>query len=156
MSGENYKYFYAGLIHDIGHLNVTNCVLDSPDRLDSADYEYAKNHILFGQELAKQSGINDEVYSRAIADHHESFDGTGYPNGKGQNAISNEGKIIQLADIIEANMGIPEYTKRTYVKDDQDFQKFLNYFTYEFGTKIDPDLKPMLKSFSDWYFKNFA
>ncbi|GLR13146.1 hypothetical protein GCM10007907_19360 [Chitinimonas prasina] len=57
----------------------------------------------------KSMGVNDPIWLRAVLEHHEHFDGTGYPNGTAGHELSPEGQILRLADIYCARITFREY-----------------------------------------------
>lgn len=78
----------AGLVHDIGKAAIPNTLLDTARPLTDQEFALMKNHVLAGYEaLSKADDIGDEV-RRAVLEHHERYDGTGYPFGRKGNEIS--------------------------------------------------------------------
>jgi putative nucleotidyltransferase with HDIG domain len=89
---------WSALLHDIGKLAVHPHILNKPDKLDDEEWEIIKNHPLEGAKLtAPLAGWLGE-WANTIAEHHEKFDGTGYPHGLKGNEISLGGRIVAVAD----------------------------------------------------------
>lgn len=87
----------AGLLHDIGKVELPKELLNKPDRLTPQEFELVKQHAIIGARIAKAlpsaSGAAD-----AIEHHHERWDGKGYPHGKRGIEIPIEGRIITVAE----------------------------------------------------------
>ncbi len=99
---EIFKIGLAGLLHDLGKALVPPLILNAPRKLNSEEFAIIQKHPIFGyDELIKVNNIATEVLS-AAAEHHEKFDGTGYPRGLIGDQISQAGRIIGVADVYDA------------------------------------------------------
>ncbi len=91
----------AGLIHDIGKINVPVDILNKPGKLNRIEYHFVREHVRTGYEILK--GID---FPWPVADivwqHHERMDGSGYPRGLRGDDILTEARIIAVADVVEA------------------------------------------------------
>ncbi|MDP9362714.1 MAG: HD domain-containing protein [Chloroflexota bacterium] len=91
----------AGQLHDIGKIAVPDTVLRKPAPLTSEEDALVRQHVAFGERMLR--GIPHEASVRsAIAHHHEWWDGSGYPRGKGGRAIPLAGRVLALADSFSA------------------------------------------------------
>ena len=86
----------AALIHDVGKISVPDYVLCKPAALTPAEYEMIKPHAALGAQMANDC-VSDEQ-SLWIAQHHERFDGAGYPNGLADAQITEGAALLALAD----------------------------------------------------------
>lgn len=91
----------AGLLHDIGELNVPSEILNKPSNLSQNEYTIVKEHPLFGKQIIQDIPFEHPIHN-IIAQHHERLDGSGYPNGLKGNKILIEARILAVADVIEA------------------------------------------------------
>jgi len=91
----------AGWLHDIGKIAIPNEILRKPAQLNDEEYQSIKRHVDYGLSLLRSFDINGDVI-HAIAEHHERYDGTGYPRGKSKEEISVEGRILAIADAYSA------------------------------------------------------
>jgi len=91
----------AGLLHDIGKIVLPKEVLSKTSKLSDEEYSLVKQHTLKGYDLVKYKDM-DERIKLAILQHHERIDGSGYPSGLSNNAISSFAKIIAIADVYDA------------------------------------------------------
>lgn len=91
----------AGLCHDIGKSVIPNDILNKPGKLTDEEFETMKKHPLIGYELLKTQNIDQRIKNAALQ-HHEKFDGSGYPFGLKGEDIDDIAAIITIADIYDA------------------------------------------------------
>ncbi|MBT8588548.1 HD domain-containing protein [Polynucleobacter paneuropaeus] len=93
--------YMAAMVHDIGKMSVPSEILTKPSRLTSIEMQLVQGHVDSGYQILK-----DIPFPWPIADmvrqHHERLDGSGYPQGLKGDQISPEGRILAVADTIEA------------------------------------------------------
>ena len=70
---------WSALLHDVGKLTVHPHVLNKAEKLDEAEWAQLKNHPLEGARLTRHLAGWLGEWANTIAEHHEKFDGTGYP-----------------------------------------------------------------------------
>jgi HD-GYP domain-containing protein (c-di-GMP phosphodiesterase class II) len=92
----------ASMLHDIGKVFVPKDILNKPGKLANEEFETIKSHSLKGYEYLKKMHNIPIPSCTAILQHHERFDGQGYPMGTTGNKISLFGKIIAIADVYDA------------------------------------------------------
>ncbi|TET77171.1 MAG: HD domain-containing protein [Candidatus Cloacimonadota bacterium] len=91
----------AGLLHDIGKINIPSEILSKPGRLTEIEFSLIKNHPQVSYDILK--GIEFPWYvDKIVLQHHERLDGSGYPAGLGKEDILIEAKILGVADVVEA------------------------------------------------------
>lgn len=92
---------WAALIHDIGKLQVPAVVLNKPGQLNAREWDLIREHPEAGADLA--APLRDWLgpWFAGIAEHHEKYDGTGYPRGLSATAISPAGRAIAVVDAFE-------------------------------------------------------
>jgi len=92
---------WAALLHDIGKLSVAAEILNKPGRPDHEEWETLHRHPLEGYRLIAplHEWLGD--WAATVRDHHERFDGSGYPNGLKAQAISLGGRIVAVTDSYE-------------------------------------------------------
>ncbi len=94
-------FLQASLLHDVGKLLVTDRILVRPARLARDEYEAAQRHAGYGHDiLASQSGY--EEVAKIVGQHHERWDGLGYPNGLAGEAIHPLARAIAILDAYSA------------------------------------------------------
>lgn len=95
-------YALAGLLHDLGKALLPVSLLCAKRRLSATEYALVIRHPQLGQDLiALMPGVREEVL-RAALEHHERYDGAGYPNGLSGEAISRIGLLVAIADNFDA------------------------------------------------------
>jgi len=108
---------WAGLIHDIGKLRIDADILNKPGRLTDEEFEIIKTHPALGAELAAPLAgwLGDSVL--AVAQHHERWDGRGYPLGLSGTEISYAARIVSVADTFDVITSIRSYRQAASTKD---------------------------------------
>jgi putative nucleotidyltransferase with HDIG domain len=91
----------AGNLHDIGKIAVPSEILTKPGRLSVLEYEVVKTHVAQGYDVLRRVEFSWPV-AEAVLQHHERLDGSGYPNGLKGPQISRQGRILAVADVVEA------------------------------------------------------
>jgi len=91
----------GGTMHDIGKIKVPIRILNKSEILTDNEWEQIKNHPVVGYELLKDLDFPWQV-AKMVLQHHERFDGSGYPSGLKNGEILMEARILAVADVIEA------------------------------------------------------
>src|SRR6185437_11101532 len=102
---------WAALLHDVGKLQVAVDILNKPARLSSAEWDIVAAHPDTGaQLLGPLLGWLGE-WGGAVRQHHEKYDGTGYPDGAAGSDICRAGRIVAIADSYEVMTAHRAYKK---------------------------------------------
>lgn len=92
----------SGLFHDYGKIFIPKVVLNAPRKLTPAERTVMQAHVELGHaHLAREKDANHEIL-QGVLQHHEKYDGTGYPNRLKGNTISIYGLILSLSDHYDA------------------------------------------------------
>jgi putative nucleotidyltransferase with HDIG domain len=91
----------AALFHDIGKLGVPVAILDKPGRLTDDEHRIIKSHPVLGATILEPINAYAEVIPM-ILQHHERFDGKGYPSGLAGEAIDLGARILAVADVFDS------------------------------------------------------
>jgi PAS domain S-box-containing protein/putative nucleotidyltransferase with HDIG domain len=91
----------AGVIHDIGKMHIPADILSKPGKLSNIEMQLLKTHSQSGYDIMKHIDFPWPV-ARIILEHHERMDGSGYPNGRSNNDILLESRIVAIADVVDA------------------------------------------------------
>jgi putative nucleotidyltransferase with HDIG domain len=91
----------AGLLHDIGKIAVPSEILSKPGKINQYEFSIIKSHCRVGWEILQRIDFPWPV-TKAVLQHHERLDGSGYPEGLMGDNIVLEAKILGVADVVEA------------------------------------------------------
>ncbi|MDF2590358.1 MAG: metal dependent phosphohydrolase [Anaerocolumna sp.] len=92
----------AGILHDIGKKYIPLEILDKPWKLDYEEFETIKKHPTFGYEMLTDLHEIAKEAKLGVLQHHERYDGSGYPKGLKAHEISLFGRILAVADTYDA------------------------------------------------------
>lgn len=91
----------GGLLHDIGKIGIPLAILDKPGRLSEQEYAEVKNHPAIGGKILEPISAFQDILP-VVVQHHEKFDGTGYPEGLKGDEIDIRARILGVADVWDA------------------------------------------------------
>ena len=91
----------AGLLHDVGKVAVPSEILSKPGKITETEFNIIKNHCQVGYDILKRIDFPWPV-TKAVLQHHERLDGSGYPEGLTGEDIVLEARILGVADVVEA------------------------------------------------------
>ncbi|HEY9151443.1 MAG TPA: HD domain-containing phosphohydrolase [Anaerolineales bacterium] len=92
---------YAASIHDIGKMAINEFIINKPGRFTETEYFMVQQHAKIGASLVETLDIDPSIHS-IILNHHENFDGTGYPNRRKGDEIPLGARIVRIADTYDA------------------------------------------------------
>ena len=129
----------AAPLHDVGKIAIPDRVLNKPGKLDEEEWAVMQTHARVGFELLNKSEKRILKLAAIIAhEHHERWDGGGYPRGLAGEQIHVAGRIVALADVLDALV-----SSRCY-KAPWDFEAALGYVKEGSGKQFDPSLVALL------------
>ena len=156
----------AAMLHDVGKIAISDLILKKPGRFNEEEYQIMKQHTVMGAQLFsdRQSDF-DEAAAQVALNHHERWDGVGYPGhvdiqtgkalkgfeqpdglpiGKKAEEIPLYGRIVALADVYDALSSVRVY------KEAWDESKVLDQIEKESGHQFDPELVDIFFSSLDF------
>lgn len=93
----------GAVLHDAGKVGIPDEILNKPGKLTDEEFSIMKEHTLLGFEILKNSRLDVFNYAALIAlQHHERWDGNGYPYNLSHEEIADEARIVEVADVFEA------------------------------------------------------
>lgn len=94
--------FLAGFFHDIGLLNVSPQTLEKSGDLTPAEWRAIQSHVVVGKLIFGNMGDLHPAVARAVLEHHERCDGSGYPSGKSEEELDVMGQIVGMTDSMQS------------------------------------------------------
>ncbi len=124
---------HASLLHDIGKIGISELIFNKTDKLNDSEYDTIKSHPARGEEIIKPLGFLGEEICH-IRGHHESFDGSGYPDRLGGKDLPLLTRIMTVADSFDAMT-----SERTYRQPQKTNGAMLELKRMS-GKQFDPDV----------------
>lgn len=121
----------GGLLHDIGKIGISPEILDKPGKLTDEERQMMNRHVTMGARILEPIAAYAKVIP-IVLQHHECFDGKGYPDGLAGEAISLGARIFAVADRFEALTSERPYRKALHHK------HAVQYIKKRAGTEFDP------------------
>lgn len=130
----------AAPMHDIGKIGVPDSILLKPGKLTEQEYKIMQQHPGIGARILAKSNspLLREAYDIAL-NHHEKWDGSGYPQGLRGEAIPVSGRIVALADVFDA------LTQKRVYKPVFSIEKSMEIIDEGIGSHFDPDVAKAFK-----------
>ncbi len=124
---------FAGPLHDIGKIGISDQILMKPGKLTKDEYEIIKSHPVIGAEIVGHLGLLP-VEKAIIRHHHERWDGRGYPDGLKQEEIPLLSRILAVADTFDAMTSCRPYREALSIrKAEQEIKR-------NAGSQFDPEV----------------
>ncbi len=129
----------GGLLHDIGKIKIPTDIINKPEKLSDEEFNIIKAHPDYGLELLTENpcdckGVDFNVIKRIVNEHHENFNGTGYPRKLAGTDIHLLARVTAIADFFDAVT-----TKRSY-HEVLSTEDAIGVMSKSVGKKIDPIL----------------
>ena len=121
----------ASLLHDVGKLAIPEHILNKPGRLTPAEYEIMKRHAPIGADILSVVGFPFAI-APIVRNHHENWDGSGYPDGVAGERIPIGSRILAVVDCYDALTSDRPYRAR------MEDSEALNIIGDRRGTMYDP------------------
>lgn len=129
----------ASPMHDLGKIGIPDAVLNKPGKLDATEWEIMQSHAEMGHEMLASSDREIlQLGSIVSLEHHEKWDGSGYPKGKKAEEISVQARITAIADVFDA-LASDRCYKKAWPLD-----KVLDFFKEQRGQHFDPELVDLM------------
>ena len=92
----------GGMLHDVGKSRIPSHILNKPDKLTPGEFEIMKRHVDYSMEVLNGCDYVSDIVKNIAWEHHERFDGTGYPHQKMGEQISAIGQKAAIIDVYDA------------------------------------------------------
>jgi putative nucleotidyltransferase with HDIG domain len=121
----------AALLHDIGKIGIRAAILDKPGKLTDEEFAIIRQHPVIGDNILSPIEAFRDIIP-IVRQHHERWDGNGYPDGLAGEAISLEARILTVADVYDAMASDRPY------RSGMALSKVLSTIESESGHQFDP------------------
>ena len=91
----------AAILHDVGKIGISELIISKPDRLSREEFDIMKDHPAHGIRILEPIGFSPAIIE-AIYQHHERYDGKGYPRGLAGEQITLAARVLNVSDTIDA------------------------------------------------------
>lgn len=122
----------GAMVHDIGKIFINKEILNKKGKLTEEEYEIVKGHVQKGFDYLNPKGDLSENAMKTVLQHHEKYDGGGYPNGLSGNDIHIFGRISAVSDVYDALTSKRPYRGAMLPSD------AVEYIMSGFGNMFDP------------------
>lgn len=92
----------GAMLHDIGKTRIAESILEKPGRLTEIEFEEMKRHVEYGMEILSDATWLTPVSLQVVSQHHERYDGGGYPAGLKSERLSQYGQMAAIVDVYDA------------------------------------------------------
>ncbi len=123
----------GSLLHDVGKIGIPVSILDKPGKLTDEEYSTIKNHSALGARILEPIRAYSEIIP-IVVQHHERFDGKGYPEGIAGEAISLGGRILAVCDVYDALVSDRPY------RSGWEHERVMEIIEQESGKQFDPKI----------------
>ncbi|MGD9192957.1 MAG: PAS domain S-box protein, partial [Desulfobacterales bacterium] len=143
--------YQSSILHDIGKVGIPDAILLKPGKLTDAEFEVIKHHTTIGGNAI--TAIESKIEERSFLDmgkeiaynHHEKWDGSGYPRGLKAESIPLSARIVALADVYDA------LTTKRFYKEAYSHEKSKQIIVNLKGTHFDPEVVDMFMGLEDQF-----
>lgn len=125
----------AAMMHDIGKINIPEAIISKPGKLNAVEKRAIEEHPSIGKNILKDIALPGmDIIRRAVHEHHERWNGSGYPRRLKKKKISIEARIIAVADSFDA------MTSTRHYKNKMDRKAAVNEILRMSGKLYDPEV----------------
>lgn len=139
--GEIAHLIAGAFLHDVGKIGIPDHILLKPGKLNDEEFEIMKTHALLGLDIVAGNAWMNAT--PVIRNHHERFDGSGYPDGLSGLDIPQEARLFAVVDVFDALVSARPY------KAPMPFETALVLLEKESGRHFDPEIVIAFRSIID-------
>lgn len=124
----------GGMLHDVGKMQVANEVLNKPGKFSDDEFQLMKSHVVHSRTILEATPGITQVSIDVAAQHHERFDGSGYPHGLKGEEMSVYGQMASIVDVYDAITSDRCYHKG--MSPTEALRKMLEWSKFHFNPKL--------------------
>ena len=138
---------YSSPLHDVGKIGIPDRILLKPGKLDPEEFRIMQLHTVIGGRILSEAQDFPVIAAGQIIalQHHEKWDGTGYPNGLAGKQIHLFGRIVMIVDVFDALLSERPYKKAFTL------EKTMEILNEGRGTFFDPELLSLFVDHLSWF-----
>ena len=125
--------YLGALVHDVGKIGIPDTILLKEGKLTTEEFDTIKTHPVIGYDIMKTAGL-PQTSINVLLQHHERYNGTGYPKGLKGKHISFGGRVVAVADVYDALTSDRPY------RDGWSVEKTREFICSKSGTDFDPEI----------------
>ncbi|UCC74844.1 MAG: HD domain-containing protein [Gemmatimonadota bacterium] len=126
---------FSGVVHDVGKIAVPDDVLGKAGKLEPEEFEKIKEHPIHGEDILREAEIDRvKAILPGVRHHHEKWDGSGYPDGLAGKNIPFLGRLLAVADVLDALSSDRPY------REAWSFDKTVETISQDAGSHFDPEV----------------
>ena len=145
--GDIIKIHIAGQLHDIGKIGIPDNILLKKEKLNNLEWHEMKSHSSIGAKILRESDHLHDI-AQMVEEHHERWDGKGYPNNLKSIDISLGGRILALCDALDAMA-----SSRVY-RSDMSWSSIRSELYNNLGTQFDPQFESIIDTIIKYWQNN--
>jgi len=139
----------GAFLHDVGKIGIRDHILHKPGRLDKTEFSIMQRHVKHGLDIVQQAFWLEDA-AEVVGNHHEKYDGTGYPHGLRGEAIPLTARIFAIVDVFDALTSERPYKKPFPLTESLEILKQGG------GSHFDPNLLSQFERLAPTLFENYA
>lgn len=139
----------GAFLHDVGKIGIRDNILLKPGKLDEAEFSVMQQHVMHGLDIVHRA-IWLEDAAEVVGNHHEKYDGTGYPQGLSGQAIPISARIFAIVDVFDA------LTSQRPYKIPFSLAESLAILHQSAGSHFDPELVSQFERLAPELYERFA
>ena len=139
----------GAFLHDVGKIGIRDHILHKPGRLDEAEFSIMQRHVEHGLDILQQAFWLEDA-TEVVGNHHEKYDGSGYPHGLRGKAIPLTARIFAIVDVFDALASERPY-KKPFSLDNT-----LEILREATGSHFDPDLLNQFERLAPKLYERYA
>lgn len=131
----------GSFLHDVGKIGISDNILRKPGKLTAEEYEIMKGHVRHGVDIIQSDNwLRDSI--DVVLNHHEKYDGSGYPDGKKGEEIPINARIFAISDVFDALTSTRPY------RGPLSYEETIEILEPDRGTHFDPEIFDIFKGIS--------
>ena len=143
-SNELYSLAVAARLHDVGKFMIPEHILNKQTKLTSIEMDAIRRHSLIGERIVQSLNFPDRSIGIIVGQHHENYDGSGYPRGERGGQILRQARVIRIVDTFDAMTSPRPYRPSVMLKADA-----LSEMAGKAGAFYDPEMFQVFKGMAE-------